>query len=154
EHLLALAGIGEALVLGHHEAAALRARDQELASALLAEDGDQVVLLLEIDEQPHRLAVAAAARQVGGIERVETPVGGEDQAFGRGLRREGESQGIVGLECDAGKVGDVAAQRTDPALLGYYDRDRLALDQRFLDCGDVMLWRLAEVGATLAERCL
>src|SRR5262245_43436185 len=33
EHLLALAGIGEALVLGDHKAAALRATDQELAPA-------------------------------------------------------------------------------------------------------------------------
>ena len=35
EHLLALAGVGEALVLGDHEAPALMARDQELAPALI-----------------------------------------------------------------------------------------------------------------------
>ena len=40
---------------------------------------------------------------------------------------------VVGLEREAGQIGDVAAQRADPALLGHHDGDRLALDQRLLD---------------------
>ena len=92
EHLLALAGIGEAFVLGHHEAAALRAADQELAPALIAEHRHHLGVLLDVGEQPDRLAVAAAARQLGGVERVEAPVGGEHQALRRGLGRERELQ--------------------------------------------------------------
>ena len=49
---------------------------------------------------------------------------------------------------------DVAAQRADPALLGDHDGDRLALDQRLLDRGLVVLGRLGEGGAALAERGL
>ena len=101
EHLLALAGIGEAFVLRHDEAAALRARDQELAAALMTEHGDDVRLLLQVDEQPDRLAVAAAARQLRRVERVEAAVGGEHQTFRGGLGGEGELQPVVGLERDA-----------------------------------------------------
>ena len=49
---------------------------------------------------------------------------------------------------------DVAAQRADPALLRDHDGDRLALDQRLLDRRLVVLRRLGEVGAALAERRL
>src|ERR1700730_18215318 len=40
EHLLALARIGDALVLGHDESSPLLAGDDELAAALVAEHGD------------------------------------------------------------------------------------------------------------------
>src|SRR5580658_5937119 len=63
EHLLALAGIAQALVLGHDESPARFARDHKLAAALIAEHRDDIRLLFHLDEQPDRLAVAAAARQ-------------------------------------------------------------------------------------------
>src|SRR5262249_32125002 len=71
EHLLALAGVGQALVLGHHDATPLRAPDQEFSPTFVAEDGDQIVLLLEIDEQPDRLTMPAPARQLGAVYAVE-----------------------------------------------------------------------------------
>ena len=81
------------------------ARDQELAAALVAEHGDDVGFLLEVDEQPHRLAVAAPARQLRRLERVEAAVGGEHQELRRRLGRERELQLVVGLERDAGQIG-------------------------------------------------
>ncbi len=152
EDLLALAGIGEALVLGNDKAPALLARDDQLAAALIAEHRDHVGLLLELDEQPDRLAVAAAARQLRRLDGVAAAVGGEDQKLRRRLGKEGELETVVGLECQAREVGDLAAQRADPALFRHHDRDRLALDQGFLDGGFVVRRRLGEAGAALAER--
>src|SRR5215471_10258209 len=63
EHLFALAGIGEAFVLGDDEAAALRACEEELALALVAESSHDIGLLLQVDEKTDRLAVTAAARK-------------------------------------------------------------------------------------------
>ena len=48
----------------------------------------------------------------------------------------------------------MSAQRADPAFVRYDDSDRLALDQRLLDRGLVVLGRLGKAGAALAERRL
>ena len=48
----------------------------------------------------------------------------------------------------------MALQRTHPALFGNHHGDRLALDERFLDRGEIMLRRVGEHGAALAERRL
>src|ERR1700731_1005677 len=56
EHLLALARIAQALVLGHDESPARFARDHELAAALIAEHRNDIPLLLELDEETDRLA--------------------------------------------------------------------------------------------------
>src|SRR5262249_42563943 len=124
----------------------------KLSTAFVAEYGDQVVLLLEIDEQPHRLAVATPAWQLGAIKRVEAAVGREHQALRSGLGREREFQGIVALEGDAGKVCHSAAQRANPAFLGHHDRDRLALDQRLLDDREVVLGSLRKAATAPTER--
>src|SRR5580704_907687 len=47
--------------------------------ALLAEHRYDVGFLLQIAEQPDRLAMAAAARQFRRLDRVAAAVGGEDQ---------------------------------------------------------------------------
>src|SRR5580704_623109 len=79
EHLLALAGIAQALVLGHDESPARFARDQKLAAALIAEHRDDIRLLFHLDEQPDRLAMTTAAWQLRGFDGVAAAVGGEDQ---------------------------------------------------------------------------
>ncbi len=79
EHLLALARIAQALVLGHDESPARFARDHELAAAPIAEHRDDVGLLLDLAVEPDRLAVAAAARQFRRLDGVAAAVGGEDQ---------------------------------------------------------------------------
>src|SRR5579864_2760932 len=79
EHLLALAGIAEAFVLGHDESPARFAGDHKLAAALIAEYRDHVGLLLDLAVEPDRLAVAAAARELGRFDGVAAAVGGEDQ---------------------------------------------------------------------------
>ena len=48
----------------------------------------------------------------------------------------------------------MAAQRAHPALLGHHDGDRLAHHHRLFDRGLVVLGRLGEIGAALAERRL
>src|SRR6185312_755755 len=65
EHLLALAGIGEALVLRHDKAATLGAGDQELAAALMTEYGDDVGLLLQVGEQTDRLTMSETTTVIG-----------------------------------------------------------------------------------------
>src|SRR6516225_11032618 len=79
EHLFALAGIGEAFVLGDDEAAAVRACEEELAPALVAENGHHIGLLLQVDEKTDRLAMPAATRKPRRIEGVEAPVAGKHQ---------------------------------------------------------------------------
>src|SRR5262249_41932766 len=83
EHLFALAGVGKTFVLGDDEAAALRACEEELAPALVAENSDHIGLLLQVDEQTDRLAMSAAARKPRRIESVEASIAGEHQAFRR-----------------------------------------------------------------------
>ena len=48
----------------------------------------------------------------------------------------------------------MALQRAHPALVGHHHRDRLALDEGFLDRGEIVLGRVGELGAALAERRL
>src|SRR3979409_2197720 len=48
----------------------------------------------------------------------------------------------------------MALQRTHPALVGNDHGDRLALDKSFLDRGEIVLRRVGELGAALAERRL
>ena len=121
-----------------------RLADDQLAAALIAEHRDDVGFLLELDEQPDRLAVAAAARQFRRLDGVEAAIGGEHQKLRRGLGEEGELQAVVGLERETGQIGDLAAQRANPALLGNHDGDRLALDQGLLDGRLVVRRRLRQ----------
>src|SRR5438552_14901566 len=48
----------------------------------------------------------------------------------------------------------MALQRTHPTLLGNHHRARLALDKGFLDRGEIVLGRVGEHRAALAERRL
>ena len=63
------------------------ARDQQVARLLWTKSATIVGVLLEIDEQADRLAMAAAARQLRGVERVEFSIGGEHQELRRSFRR-------------------------------------------------------------------
>src|ERR1700716_77383 len=48
----------------------------------------------------------------------------------------------------------MALQRAHPTLVGNDNGDRLALDERFLDGGEIVLGRVSELRAALAERRL
>src|SRR5216683_1515303 len=63
QHLLALAGIANAIILVDDKTLPFMARDQEFASALVDEQRHDRCVLLHIDEHPDRLAMAAPARQ-------------------------------------------------------------------------------------------
>ena len=95
--------------------------------------------------------MAAPARQLRGVERVETAIAAEDQHLGGGLGRESEFQRVVGLEGDAREIGDMAAQRADPALLRNDHGDRLAHDHRLFDRGFIVRRRNTEGRAALAD---
>jgi hypothetical protein len=72
-----------------------------LRSPRVGHDCDQIAVLLEVDEQPHRLAVTTAARELRCIERVEAPVAREDQTLRRGFGRKRKLERVVGLERNA-----------------------------------------------------
>ena len=97
-HLLALAGIGEDLGLRHDEAPPLGRGDEQLPLRIVDEDRDHVLGRVHVDHQPDRLAVAAAARQLVALERVEAPAGRGDEDLVGGLRRERELERVVALE--------------------------------------------------------
>ena len=61
---------------------------------------------------------------------------------------------VVGLEGKPRDILDMALQRAHPTLLGNHDRARLALDKGFLDRGEIVLGRIGEHRAALAERRL
>ena len=97
--------------------------------------------------------MTSAAGKLCCIQRIEASVGREHETSSRSSRRQTRNfRPIIRLEHNPGKIGDDPAQRANPAFLGYHDRDRLALDQRLLDCRFVMLGRLGEARAALAER--
>jgi hypothetical protein len=80
------------------------------------------------------------------------PFKGDDEELCSRLGEERGFEPVVALELDAGKVGDVALQGADPALLRHDHGDRLALDHRLgeVDLGGVR--RLLEGGAAAPER--
>ncbi len=61
----------------HHEAAAGVRCDQVARALAQHEQRDHVVLAGHLRQQPHRLPVAAPARQLAGAQRVGAAVGGE-----------------------------------------------------------------------------
>ena len=134
EDLLALARRGDHLVLGHHEAVPRGGADQELAAGLVHEHLDEVVVLLEIDHQAYRLAVAAAAGQLARLQREELAVGREHAAIlsvVEALMR--PFQAVALLELELREIVLVALQGADPALVGQDHRDRLLLDHRLVE---------------------
>src|SRR6187401_733725 len=98
--------------------------------------------------------VAAPARQLRCLDGVEAPVGGEHQQLRGRLGEERELVLVVLLERDVRQVLEVTAQRAHPALLRHHDGDRLADHRRFFDRSLVVLGRLGEIGAPLADRRL
>src|SRR3954462_15715188 len=61
---------------------------------------------------------------------------------------------VVGLERKPRNILDMPLERTHPALFGDHHRARLALDKGFLDRGEIVLGRIGEHRAALAERRL
>ena len=74
--------------------------DQELSPADEGKRSDQIAILFEVDKQPNRFAVAAAARKLGGVNGVETAIGREDQTLRRRFGRKCEFQSVVSFEGD------------------------------------------------------
>ena len=60
--------------------------------------GDDVLVVLHVDDDADRLAMAAPARQPVGADRVELAAGREDQHLVGGLRMEGEFEAVALLE--------------------------------------------------------
>src|SRR6185312_14261500 len=87
-------------------------------------------------------------------ERKEFAIGGKQQLFRRALGEERLTELVVGLEGETREITHVALHRADPALVGYHDGDRLALNEGLLDRGEIVLGRIRKAGAALAERGL
>ncbi len=94
--------------------------------------------------------MAAPARQLVATQRVELPVGREQQQLVGRLRVEDETAAIAFLVFDIGVGREMALGRADPALLGAHDRNRLALDHGF-ERDDVRRGRIAEAGPPPAQ---
>ena len=119
------------LVLGHDEAVAARGGDQQLAAGLVDEELDDVVVLLQVDHQAHRLAVAAPARQLVGVQRVE-PCRWWQNSSSLSVVCALTARFSLSpcLNVELVELVLMALERADPALLGEDDGDRLLLDQR------------------------
>ena len=63
ENLFALAGVGDDLAFRNDETISGRRRDQEPALRIEGEDGDDILVLVHVDKNADRLAVAPPARQ-------------------------------------------------------------------------------------------
>ena len=154
EHLLALAGLGHHLALGDDEAAPEFRGHQELAAGDVDEDVEDVLILVHVALQADRLAVAAPAGELRGLQRVDAAAGGEDEELVDRLGLEGEAELVALLELEAGEVVGVALEGAHPALVGDHDGDRFALDHRHHDVGLIVLGGVGEGGAAAAERRL
>ena len=96
-------------------------------------------------------AVAAAAREVAGAERVGAAAGGDEAQAVGGLAGDEEGELVAVLELEVGTVGEVTADGADPAFLGEDDGDRLLFDQAVGIHFD-RVGHVAHDGAAIAER--
>ena len=76
-----------------------------LRFGIVDEGGHDVLVVLHVDDDADRLAMAAAARQPVGADRVELAAGREDQHLVGRLRMEGELQAVALLEGEQRQVG-------------------------------------------------
>ena len=117
----------------------------------MREDVDQAHLVVEVDHQAQRLAVAAGARQVVAGQREEAAVAGEDQQLVGGLGGDQELELVALLELEFRGVFHAALGGADPAALAEDDGDRLAHDHGFERGLGVDLRRVGERGAADVE---
>ena len=108
EHLAALAGAADHVVLVDHEAAAVGGGHDHLGAGPVGQHGDDVLALAEVGHDADRLALATAAGQLRSVERERAAVGREHQDAARRLGEEARLERVVALERQAGEVGDVA----------------------------------------------
>ena len=81
---------------------------EQLRAGPVREGRDEVGALLQIDHEADRIAEAAAAGQLGGVEREEAPVVRHHDDLVGGLGEEGRLQRVVALELHAGEIGLMA----------------------------------------------
>ena len=103
--LLALAGVGGPSSGRHDEAAPVRADDEQLRAGLVGEGRDEVGALLQVDHQADRIAEAAAAGKLRGVEREEAAVRRDHEDLRGGLGEERGLERVVALELHAGEIG-------------------------------------------------
>jgi hypothetical protein len=98
QHLLALAGVGDAIVLIDDKALPIMAGDKELAASGIDEQRHDVGVALHVDEHADRIAMATSARQLLRIERIETPVSGEQHQLRGAFGEERVAEAVVRLK--------------------------------------------------------
>src|SRR5690606_37215872 len=122
-----------------------------LAGRLMDKGCENVLIILHVDYDADRLAMAAATRQLVGTQGINLAAGRDEQELVRRLRRKGKLQGIAFLEGQSGGVGNMAPKSAYPALLRDNNGDRLLLDHRLLDSIEIGFRSFSELRAALAQ---
>ena len=95
--------------------------------------------------------MTASARQPVGADRVELSAGGKDKDLVGRLRRECELQAVAFLEGQLRQIRQMPLHRAQPALRRDDYGHRLLLDHRVMDIGKVVVGRVREGRAALAQ---
>ena len=154
EHGAALARRRDQIVLRDDESAPVVADEQQRSPRRVGRHTNDAGVLVDIGEQPDRLAMAASTGQFGGVERINLAIGGEGPDLRGRLREKRRLQRVVALIGQGRHIGDMALERANPALLRNHDGDRLALDHRFRQIEVPGLRRVLESRASRPELCL
>ncbi len=110
EHLPAGPGLGGDRLLLGDEAARRAGRQQELAVGTIHGEPERLGAARQIDLQPQRLALAAAARQAIDRQQIAAAVAADQQQLVGGLGLEHEARAVTFLVFELGVVLEMAAQ--------------------------------------------
>ena len=97
QHLLAGAGLRQRLLAVDDEAAPVDRPRPAGAARAVREEGDDIVLVRQVDHQSQWLALAASAGQAVDGDRVEPPVAAEDDEPVGGLGRDRKARPVAFL---------------------------------------------------------
>ena len=108
------------------------------------EGRQDILIVFHIDKDADRLAMAATARQRVCADGEELAACREEQKLVRRLGMESELELVAFLEGERREIGQMPLHRAQPALFGYNDRDRLALDHCLMNVFQIVGWRVGE----------
>ncbi len=150
-HLLTLAGIGDRFILGHYEAIAFMRYKQKLGLWIVNEGRQDILIILHINEDTDRFAMAAPARKRVRTNGEELATCREEQQLVSCLSMESQLELIAFLECQRREISHMALHRAQPALFRHNNCNRLTLDHRLMNVFEIMAWRVGKGAAALAK---
>ena len=134
-HTPALARRAHQIILADDKTPPIRRRRQHFSPGLVGKHQHDVRPLVEIGQQPDRLAEAPPARQSCRLDREHLSVRGQHQQFCARVGEEGGREGIVALVGQRPQFGHMPLERANPAFSRDDHRHRLTFDQRFREIG-------------------